>query len=348
MVGKQKGKGLFSGKHILVTGGTGSFGHQIVDRLLKEDPEEIRIFSRDEDKQIRMSEEYGMVQHYPKKASMNFVIGDIRNPNSVREAMREIDIVFHAAALKQVPLCEYHVWEAVQTNIIGAQNVIQAALEEEAEKVIAISTDKAVKPVNAMGMSKALQEKLFTAANFHKAKKRTVFACVRYGNVVGSRGSVIPLFKRQIESGEPVTITDPEMTRFILTLPEAIYLVFRAVAKSAGGEIFVLKIPAALVMDIAHVMVESLAPKRGIPINIVGIRPGEKIHEVLISEAETVRTIEEGSTYTVLPQIDLHGPRTSHREKSRVAFREYTSDAAPRLTKSEIKSILGKTGWLSI
>ena len=346
MAEKTKGKGLFSGKRILVTGGTGSFGHQIVDRLLKEDPQEIRIFSRDEDKQVRMSEEYGMAQHYPKKASMNFVIGDVRNPNSMREAMRGIDIVFHAAALKQVPLCEYHVWEAVQTNIIGAQNVIQAALEEEVEKVVAISTDKAVKPVNAMGMSKAIQEKLLTAANFHKGDKGTVFACVRYGNVVGSRGSVIPLFKRQIESGGPVTITDPEMTRFILTLPEAIDLVFRAVVKSTGGEIFVLKIPAALVMDIAQVMVESLAPKRGIPIRSIGIRPGEKIHEVLISEAEAVRTIERDSTYTIFPQINLHGSHSSPRGDALVAFREYTSDTAPRLTKREIASILGQTGWL--
>lgn len=346
MAGKPERKGLFSGKRILVTGGTGSFGHQIVDRLLKEGPAEIRIFSRDEDKQVRMSEEYGMVQQYPKNASMNFVIGDVRNPNSVREAMRGIDMVFHAAALKQVPLCEYHVWEAVQTNIIGAQNVIQAALEEEVEKVVAISTDKAVKPVNAMGMSKALQEKLFTAANFHKASRRTVFACVRYGNVVGSRGSVIPLFKRQIESGGPVTITDPEMTRFILTLSEAIDLVFRAVTKAVGGEVFVLKIPAALVMDIAQVMVESLAPRRGIPLRTIGIRPGEKIHEVLISEAEAVRTIEKDSTYTILPQIELQGTHASHRRGTRVAFREYTSDTAPMLTKKEIASILGRTGWL--
>ena len=260
--------------------------------------------------------------------------------------MREIDVVFHAAALKQVPLCEYHVWEAVQTNIIGAQNVIQAALEEEVEKVIAISTDKAVKPVNAMGMSKAIQEKLFTAANFHKASKKTVFACVRYGNVVGSRGSVIPLFKRQIESGGPVTITDPEMTRFILTLSEAIDLVFRAVTKAVGGEVFVLKIPAALVMDIAQVMVESLAPRRGIPVRTIGVRPGEKIHEVLISEAEAVRTIEEDSTYTILPQIELQGTHASHRRGTRVAFREYTSDTVPRLTKREVASILDRTGWL--
>ena len=339
-------RGLFVGKRVLVTGGTGSFGHQIVDRLLKEDPAEIRVFSRDEDKQVRMSEEYGMAHQYPRKASMNFVIGDVRNPNSVREVMRGIDIVFHAAALKQVPLCEYHVWEAVQTNITGAQNVIQAALEEEVEKVIAISTDKAVKPVNAMGMSKALQEKLFTAANFHKGKKRTVFACVRYGNVVGSRGSVIPLFKRQIESGGPVTLTDTKMTRFVLTLSEAIDLVFRAVEKSVGGEIFVLKIPAALVSDIAKVMMDSLSPKKKMPIETIGIRPGEKIHEVLISEAESMRTTEVDSTYVILPQIDLAGTKASHRKSKLVDFQEYTSDKAARLNRKEIQSILARTGWL--
>jgi len=346
MAQKSQGKGLFPGKRILVTGGTGSFGHQIVDRLLKEGPAEIRVFSRDEDKQVRMSEEYGMGHHYPRKAPMSFVIGDVRDLGSVHEAMRGIDIVFHAAALKQVPLCEYHVWEAVQTNVMGAQNVIRAALDEEVEKVIAISTDKAVKPVNAMGMSKAIQEKLFIAANFHKGEKRTVFACVRYGNVVGSRGSVIPLFKRQIESGGPVTITDSRMTRFILTLSQAIDLVFGVVSQGAGGEIFVLKIPAALVSDIAEVMVKSLAPSREIPIQTVGIRPGEKIHEVLISEAEAGRTIEEDATYIILPQIDLQNTHVSHRRSGPVDFLEYTSDAAPRLKQQEIKSILTQTGWI--
>lgn len=346
MVKASQRKGLFAGKRILVTGGTGSFGHQIVDRLLDEGPAEIRIFSRDEDKQVRMSEEYGMAHQYPRKASMNFVIGDVRNANSVRATMRGIDIVFHAAALKQVPLCEYHVWEAVQTNITGAQNVIQAALEAEVEKVIAISTDKAVKPVNAMGMSKAIQEKLFTAANFHKADKRTVFACVRYGNVVGSRGSVIPLFRRQIEAGGPITLTDPKMTRFVLTLSEAIDLVFRAAQRSVGGEIFVLKIPAALVSDIAKVMVDGLSPKKKISMNTIGVRPGEKIHEVLISEAESVRTIEVDSTYVILPQIDLGGTKASHRKSKLVDFREYTSDKADRLNRKRLRSILVRTGWL--
>jgi len=337
----------FAGKRVLVTGGTGSFGHQIVDRLLEESPAEIRIFSRGEDKQVRMTEEYGMGHQYPRKGALNFVIGDVRNQNSVREAVRGIDIIFHAAALKQVPLCEYHVWEAVQTNVLGAQNVVLAALEENVEKVVAVSTDKAVKPVNAMGMTKSIQEKLFTAANFHKSGKRTVFLCVRYGNVVGSRGSVIPLFKRQIEAGGPITITDPRMTRFMLTLPQAIELVFHAASEGKGGETFVLKIPAALVTDVAEVMMESLSSGKKLPVDIVGVRPGEKIHEVLVSEAEAVRTIEDESTYVILPQIDLEETRSFYGQKSFVSFSEYSSDAARRLDKAAIRSLLASTGWLS-
>lgn len=338
---------LFSGKRVLVTGGTGSFGHQIADRLLEEGPTEIRIFSRDEDKQVRMSEEYGMGHQYPRKDALNFVIGDVRNYNSVREAARGIDIIFHAAALKQVPSCEYHVWEAVQTNVIGAQNVIQAALEEDVEKVVAVSTDKAVKPVNAMGMTKSIQEKLFTAANFHNSGKRTIFTCVRYGNVVGSRGSVIPLFKRQIEAGGPVTITDERMTRFVLTLAEAIELVFYAATHGIGGETFVLKIPAALVTDVADVMIDALAPKRNIAVDVVGIRPGEKIHEVLVSEAEAVRTIEDENSYVIMPQIDLEATTSSYRQAAAVKFAEYSSDMAQRLTKAEIRAILARTGWVA-
>lgn len=340
------GEKLFLNKRVLVTGGTGSFGHQIVDRLLQEGPAEIRVFSRDEDKQVRMSEEYGMGHRYPRKDSLNFVIGDVRNPNSVREAVRGIDIIFHAAALKQVPSCEYHVWEAVQTNVVGAQNVIQAALEENVEKVVAVSTDKAVKPVNAMGMTKSIQEKLFTAANFHHTGKRTVFTCVRYGNVVGSRGSVIPLFKRQIEAGGPLTITDSRMTRFMLTLAEAIELVFHAALKGVGGETFVLKIPAALVTDVAAVMIEALAPHRTIPVDVVGIRPGEKIHEVLVSEAEAVRTLEEESLYIILPQIDLVETQAFYRQDTDVKFSEYSSDMARRLDRQEIRVLLERTGWL--
>jgi FlaA1/EpsC-like NDP-sugar epimerase len=343
---EQRSEKLFGNKRVLVTGGTGSFGHQIVDRLLQEGPAEIRIFSRDEDKQVRMSEEYGMGHQYPRKDRLNFVIGDVRNPNSVREAVRGIDIIFHAAALKQVPSCEYHVWEAVQTNVVGAQNVIQAALEENVEKVVAVSTDKAVKPVNAMGMTKSIQEKLFTAANFHHSGKRTVFTCVRYGNVVGSRGSVIPLFKRQIEAGGPLTITDPRMTRFMLTLAEAIELVFHAALRGVGGETFVLKIPAALVTDVAAVMIEALSLHQKVAVDVVGIRPGEKIHEVLVSEAEAVRTIEEESTYIILPQIDLTETRDFYRQDAAVKFSEYSSDMARRLDQKEIRVMLARTGWL--
>jgi FlaA1/EpsC-like NDP-sugar epimerase len=339
-------KGLFAGKRILVTGGTGSFGHHIVDRLLKENPAEIRIFSRDEDKQVRMSEEYGMGHEYPRNASLNFIIGDVRDLKSVKQAMSGVDLVFHAAALKHVPLCEYHVWQAVQTNIQGAQNIIQAALDEKVKKVIAISTDKAVKPVNAMGMTKAIQEKLFIAANFHKGNKETVFACVRYGNVIGSRGSVIPLFKRQIESGGPLTVTDPDMTRFILTLSDGIDLVFQAAGNAVGGEIFVLKIPAATVADIADVMMSALSAGVTLAVKVVGVRPGEKIHEVLISEAESLRTIDAGPTYIVLPQLDLPMIDFSRHDGAAVSFQEYTSDTTQRLSKEEIKMVLGRAGWI--
>lgn len=234
---------MVTNKRVLITGGTGSFGHQIVRRLMAEKPAEIRIFSRDEEKQIQMSHDLDVGADYPRKGKLSFVIGDVRNKDSLKRALHDIDIVFHAAALKQVPACEYNVLEAVQTNVLGAQNVIDVAFDCGAERVIAISTDKAVKPVNAMGMTKALQEKMFTSANYYKGSRSTVFTCVRYGNVIGSRGSVIPLFAKQIKKGGPVTVTHPDMTRFVITLEEAIELAFHAGKHAVGGEIFVPKIP---------------------------------------------------------------------------------------------------------
>ncbi len=333
-------KELFKRKRILITGGTGSFGHHIVRRLLKYEPAEIRIFSRDENKQFHMSHELEVEESYPRKGNISFVIGDVRDKSSVLKAMEGIDLVYHAAALKQVPSCEYFVWEAIQTNIIGAKNVIEAAVEMKVKKVIAISTDKAVKPVNAMGMTKALQEKLITSANYFNQNGETVFACVRYGNVVASRGSVIPLFKKQIEAGGPVTITTPDMTRFILTLNQAINLVFKATQLSVGGEIFVLKVPAVKITELAKVMIENLSPDKKIEIKEIGIRPGEKIHEVLVSETEAFRTVEEDDFYIILPQINLPATFKAYEKKKRVEFVEYSSDKTRFLQPEEILEVL--------
>lgn len=329
---------LFSGKKILITGGTGSFGHQIVDRLLKENPKEIRIFSRDEKKQ------YDMQFEYKGSPSLRFIVGDVRSKDSLFAAMREVDIVFHAAALKQVPSCEYNPFEAVTTNTAGAQNVIEAALFHNVEKVIAISTDKAVEPVNVMGMTKALQERLMISANVHRDGKRTVFACVRYGNVLGSRGSVIPVFKNQIEKNEDLTLTTKEMTRFILTLDSAIDLVFKSVEYALGGEIFVLKIPAHTVTELAEVMIEASGKK--LKFIETGIRPGEKIHETLVSPTESLRTIEEENLYIILPQVQIHEIEKKYKNYHNKNLFRFSSDTAKRLNKNEIKELLQKENWI--
>lgn len=331
-------KKLFSGKKILVTGGTGSFGHQIVDRLMKENPAEIRIFSRDEKKQ------YDMQFEYRGNDRLRFIVGDVRNKESLINAMRGADIVFHAAALKQVPSCEYNPFEAVKTNTSGALNVIESALFHNVEKVIAISTDKAVEPVNVMGMSKAIQERLITSANVHRDGKRTIFACVRYGNVLGSRGSVIPVFRNQIDSGQNLTLTDNAMTRFILTLDNAIDLVFKSVEYALGGEIFVLKIPAHTVTDLAEVMIEASGKK--LKIIETGIRPGEKIHETLVSPTESIRTIEKENLYIILPQVEIKEIEKKYKNYSNKNLYRFSSDTAERLTKPQIKAMLKKEGWI--
>jgi len=338
---------MFKGKTILVTGGTGSFGNQIAEKLLPYKPREIRIFSRDEDKQFKMSMKLGNVHLYPINGTYRFYIGDVRDRDALRYAMKGVDVVFNAAALKQVPSCEYHVMEAVNTNIIGANNVIEVAMEKKVKKVITISTDKAVKPVNCMGMTKAIQEKLFTAANLKTKNKYPIFSCVRYGNVVGSRGSVIPHFKSQIEKGQSLSLTDKRMTRFLLTLPDAIELVFKAYRFSVGGEIFIPKIPAAKVTDIAQVMIDNLSSDERIRTKEIGIRPGEKIHEVLISEAESIRTkILNDVTYVILPQIQLPKTLKAYDNYPNVQFEEFRSNSTMMLHKKHIAELLKKTGWI--
>jgi len=338
---------MFKNKVVLVTGGTGSFGNQIVEKLIPYSPKEIRIFSRDEDKQFKMAIKLKMAHLYPINDPFRFYIGDVRDRDALMHAARGVDVVFNAAALKQVPSCEYHVIEAVNTNIIGAQNVIEAAIENKVKKVIAISTDKAVKPVNCMGMTKAIQEKLFTTANLNVENGGTVFTCVRYGNVVGSRGSVIPHFKEQILKGEDVTITDERMTRFVLTLPEAIDLVFKAYQISVGGEVFIPRIPALKIIDLAEVMTQKLSVKKKIKIKKIGIRPGEKIHEILISEAESVRSkILDDDTFVILPQIQLNKTKENYKKRKKVEFDEFGSNTARLLDQYQIKKLLKGTNWL--
>ena len=327
------------GKTILVTGGTGSFGKMLVSKLLNLNPKEIIVFSRDEDKQGLMRLEY------PNEKRLRFVLGDIRDYHSVRQVMRAVDIVFHAAALKWITEVEYNVWEGVKTNVIGAQNIIEAAKDENVEKVVALSTDKAVEPVNAYGMAKALQERLITTANLYKDGTRTVFVSTRYGNVLGSRGSVVPHFKSLIEKGKPLTLTDPKMTRFILTLDESVDLVLYALENGVGGEVFVRKMPGHTISDLANVLLQS-ATLGSDSLKIIGIRPGEKVHETLISPSESVRTIEDGEYYIILPQISILETDKKYAKHNRLSEFRYSSDLTNQIKRPELKEILTREGFI--
>lgn len=298
---------MLKNKTVLITGGTGSLGKVLTRRILSGEigiPKKIIIFSRDEAKQHQMRQEYlnksvttDEIIYNNFKQLLEFRIGDVRDFHSISEALRNVDVIFNAAALKQVPSCEYFPFEAVQTNIIGPQNMVRAITEHElaVETVIGISTDKACKPINVMGMTKALQERVFLTANLNCPKTR--FVCVRYGNVLASRGSVIPLFHDQIRSGGPVTVTTPEMTRFLLSLDKAVDIIFEALRFAKPGETYIPQVPSAKVIDLANVLIDG----RPISIDITGIRPGEKIHEILISEEEAHRTISRGNYYVIQP-----------------------------------------------
>jgi UDP-glucose 4-epimerase len=295
-----------AGRRVLVTGGTGSFGNFVVRRLLDLGAAEVRVFSRDEKKQ------YDMRVYYRDRKELTFIIGDVRSRDRLDEAMTGIEVVFHAAALKQVPTCEHHPEEAIQTNVLGAQNLVEAALRHGIEAFIMISTDKAVKPVNVMGMTKALQERLVLKANLSRQNRGTRFSCVRYGNVLRSRGSVVPFFRRLLRLGERVTITDVRMTRFLLTLNDAIDLVMYAAENGSGGEIFVRKAPAARVTDIAA----ALCAEAGKPFvyDIIGLLPGEKLGEILVSEEELQRVEDLQGYYRILPWWSKAAPHQLERE----------------------------------
>ena len=281
---------IFAGKVLLITGGTGTFGNAVVDIASKTGFGEIRIFSRDEEKQDDM-------RNRLKNSAVSFYIGDVRNYDSVLQAMRGVDFVFHAAALKQVPSCEFFPIEAVQTNTLGAENVMNAALASNVGKVIVLSTDKAVYPVNAMGMSKALMEKCMVAKARMYKDSSTVFCGTRYGNVMASRGSVIPLFLNQILAGEPLTVTDPNMTRFMMTIEGAVDLVLYAFTHGAPGDIFVQKAPSAPIGTLAKALLKLLNAQ--IEIRIIGTRHGEKLYETLLNREEMAQTEDLGNYYRV-------------------------------------------------
>ncbi|TDA65481.1 MAG: polysaccharide biosynthesis protein [Clostridia bacterium] len=336
---------LIGGKKILITGGTGTLGQALVREVLRYGPEVVRIFSRDEEKQFWMQQE---LRAHP---NVRYLLGDVRDKERLARAMSGVDIVFHTAALKHVPACEYNPFEAVKTNVIGTENVIEVALAENVERVIYTSSDKAISPVNTMGATKLLAERLIAAAAYAKGKSRTIFAAVRFGNVLGSRGSVVPLFYRQVLAGGPVTVTDPEMTRFMMSVGQAVHLALQAATLARGGEVFVLKMPVVRLGDLADVVVEITAPQAGlrpedIPVEIIGPRPGERLYEELMS-AEEAETALELPELFIIPS-PFHPSPEGYPGVLPAVVRSYRSDDYPPISKGEVRTLLAQTdlpGW---
>ncbi len=328
---------MFKNKTLLITGGTGSFGNSILKRMLETEIHEIRIFSRDEKKQ----EDMRLALNNQK---VKFYIGDVRSYYSVVDAMRGVDYVFHAAALKQVPSCEFYPMEAVQTNILGAENVMRAAIENEVQKCVVLSTDKAVYPINAMGLSKAMMEKVMVAKSRISNPNKTVLCATRYGNVMASRGSVIPLFLNQILSNKELTITDPNMTRFLMSLEDSVELVMYAFKHANPGDIFVQKAPASTIKDLAQAMMEMLNKK--IEIKVIGTRHGEKLFESLVSREEMARADDLGKYFRIPSDSrDLNYGKYFVEGEIKVSeIEDYTSHNTHRLDVEGIKKLLLRLG----
>lgn len=329
-------------KQILVTGGTGCIGSEIVKNLLKYKPKVVRCFSNDEDSTFRLSQEIG------NRKDIRFLIGNIRDKERLLLAMEDIDLVYHAAALKHVPLCEYNPFEAIKTNVLGTQNVIEAAFEKGVEKVINISTDKAVNPINTMGATKLLAEKLIIDANDGKGKKKTVFSSVRFGNVLFSRGSVIPLFEEQIKQKKSITLTDADMTRFMMSVSDTVNLVFKSTLLAKGGEIFILKMPVVKLGDLADVVIEQYSKKYGykkdgIKKKIIGPRSGEKMYEDLMTKEEAEISYETEDMLIIPPHLELPNIKFEVNEYKNAKYSklsEYSSRNVKPLSKAEIKKLL--------
>ncbi|WP_273850196.1 polysaccharide biosynthesis protein [Guptibacillus spartinae] len=328
---------MFRNKVILVTGGTGSWGNELVKQLLQKSPAEIRIFSRNETSQVEMK------RKFQQNPLLTFVIGDIKEREALLEASKDVDYIFHLAALKHVPVCEDQPIEALNTNVIGTQNVIRVAIDNKVKKVIYISTDKAANPSNFYGFSKAMGERLIIHAN--TLKSDTTFVCVRGGNVLGTNGSVIHVFNNQIRSNKEIGITHPDMTRFFLTLEDAIKLLFKATYESRGGEIFVMKMPTCKIYDLAEVLIDA-SGVQGVKIVEQGIRPGEKLHEILFSEYESQTTVYYDQEYfVILPTIEIKGLEEHYSAFKPVKLTNYNS-SEDLMTKDEIKAMLIKGGFM--
>ncbi len=332
------GKVMFKDKTLLITGGTGSFGNAVLDRFLHTDISEIRIFSRDEKKQDDMRKRY-------RSSKLKFYIGDVRDYQSVLNSVRGVDYIFHAAALKQVPSCEFHPLEAVKTNVLGTENVLEAGISSGVERVVCLSTDKAVYPINAMGISKAMMEKVAVAKS--RSSNNTVVCATRYGNVMASRGSVIPLFVDQIRSGHPITITDPNMTRFMMTLNDAVDLVLYAFEHGNPGDIFVQKAPAATIQTLAYALT-SLLDRPEHEVREIGTRHGEKLFEVLLSREEMAAAEDLGQYFRIPPDLrDLnYGKFVEEGEKQISEAQDYNSHNTTRLDIRGMQELLMKLDFI--
>ncbi|RON46201.1 UDP-glucose 4-epimerase [Pseudomonas frederiksbergensis] len=331
---------MFQNKTLLITGGTGSFGNAVLKRFLDTDIAEIRIFSRDEKKQDDMRKHYA-------SSKLKFYIGDVRDYQSVLNATRGVDYIFHAAALKQVPSCEFHPMEAVKTNVLGTENVLEAAIQNGVKRVVCLSTDKAVYPINAMGISKAMMEKVMVAKSRSADDDKTVICGTRYGNVMASRGSVIPLFIQQIRDGKPLTLTDPNMTRFMMTLADAVDLVLYAFEHGNNGDLFVQKAPAATVETLANALTQMLnLPEH--PIQVIGTRHGEKLYEALLSREEMACAEDRGDYFRVPPDLrDLNYAKFVEQGEEKISRTEdYNSHNTERLDIEGMKNLLLKLDFM--
>jgi FlaA1/EpsC-like NDP-sugar epimerase len=331
-----------TGENVLVTGGCGSIGSQLVERILEQDPAVVRILDNDEEGL------FDLQQRLAAAEAPRYLLGDVRDRDRLAMAIEGIDVVFHTAALKHVQINEYNPFEAIRTNVSGTQNLIRTAIEEEVDSFVSVSTDKASNPASVMGATKLLSERLTIAANTYKGNRDSRFGCVRFGNVVGSSGSVVPIFFEQIRAGGPVTVTDPEMTRFAMPVQSAAGLILDAHRRMASGEVFVLKMPALCIGTLAEAMIERYGPSAGyepaaIETKIIGSRPGERVHEKLVSTDETRRARELEDMFVLLPQIDIKGYDEANYSDADPIGSEYTSEDERSLSETEIVELIEKS-----